>query len=242
MIKNYLVIAWRNLLKNKVFSGINILGLTIGITCCMMIFLYIMNEFSVDSFHTQKSRIYRVMRAVDFDGHAEKVPYVSPPYAKALLNDFPKDIQRAVRILPSNGLVSFGDNAFNEKKFYYADADFFQLFSFQLLKGDPATVLKDPASIVLTESSARRYFGNEDPMGKVVDVDKTYKFRVTGIAKDIPSNSHLNFDMVAPVSNFQNAEWFKIWRNNNGFTYVLLNPATDVAALERNFPNFMTKS
>ena len=107
MIKNYLKVAWRNLVKNKVFSFINILGLTIGITVCMMIFLFIMNEFSFDKFHKQEKNIYRVMRG--YDASKARVPYLSGPYATALLNDFPAEIKKAVRVMPSNGLVSFGN-------------------------------------------------------------------------------------------------------------------------------------
>src|SRR5678816_4844470 len=144
MIKNYLKTAWRNLMKNKMFSFINILGLTIGITVCMMIFLFIMNEFSVDRFHKKGKNIYRVMRG--YDASKDPAPWLSGPYATALLNDFPGEIKKAVRIMPSNDLISFGNTSFNEKKVYLADADFFSLFSFPLLRGDASSVLKDPAS------------------------------------------------------------------------------------------------
>src|SRR6185437_7892435 len=133
MIRNYLKIAWRNLYKSKVFSLIHIMGLTIGITVCMMIFLYIMNEFSVDSFNKQEKNIYRVMRG--FDKSKSREPYLSAPYAQALLTDFPADIKAAVRVWKTNFLVSFGDKAFDERKVYVTDAGFFQMFSFQLLRG-----------------------------------------------------------------------------------------------------------
>ncbi|MEI9807065.1 MAG: ABC transporter permease [Bacteroidota bacterium] len=239
MIKNYLKVAWRNLMKNKVFSFINILGLTIGITVCMMIFLFIMNEFSFDTFHKQKKNIYRVMRG--YDATKNRVAYLSGPYATALLNDFPGEIKKAVRVMPSNGLVSFNNISFNEKKLYIADADFFTLFSFPLVKGDPATALKDPASVVLTETTARKYFGKQDPMGKVIEMDKGRQLKVTGIAKDVPSNSHLDFDLVMPLSNYFNAEWFNVWMNNNNFTYVLLDEHTNKAQVEKRFPQFMDK-
>ncbi|HKZ66238.1 MAG TPA: ABC transporter permease, partial [Chitinophagaceae bacterium] len=239
MIKNYLKIAWRNLAKNKVFSFINILGLTIGITICMMIFLFIMNEFSFDKFHKQGKNIYRVMRG--YDVSKNKVPYLSGPYATALLNDFPGEIKKAVRVMPSNGLVSFGTTSFNEKKLYIADPGFFTLFSFPLIKGDPATAFKDPASVVLSETTAKKYFGKQDPMGKVIEVDKTRQLKVTGIAKDVPSNSHLNFDLVMPLSNYYNEEWFNVWINNNNFTYVLLDKNVNETQLEKKFPQFMEK-
>ena len=239
MVKNYFKVAWRNLLKNKVFSLINILGLTIGITICMMIFLFIMNEFSFDKFHTQQKSIYRVMRGYDISKN--RVPYLSGPYATALLNDFPGEIKKAIRVMPSNGLVSFGDVSFNEKKLYIADPDFFTVFSFPLIKGDPATALKDPASVVLSEATAKKYFGKQNPIGKVIEVDKIRQLKVTGIAKNVPSNSHLDFDLVMPLSNYYNEEWFKVWINNNNFTYVLLNEKASKAKLEKRFASFMEK-
>ncbi len=171
MIKNYFKIAWRNLKKNKIFSLINILGLTIGITVCLMIYLFIVNQFSVDKFHAQGDRIYRVMRG--YDTSKDRVPYLSPPYVTALLTDYPDDIKKAVRVMPTNGLFSFDNIAFNEKKFYIADADFFELFSFLLVKGNAKTVLRDPTSVVLTETTAKKYFGDEDPIGKVLELGKS---------------------------------------------------------------------
>jgi putative ABC transport system permease protein len=239
MIKNYLKVAWRNLVKNKVFSFINILGLTIGITICMMIFLFIMNEFGFDKFHKEEKNIYRVMRG--YDPAKARVPYLSGPYATALLNDFPGEIKKAVRVMPSNGLVTFGNTSFNEKKLYIADPDFFTLFSFPLLKGDPASVLKDPGSVVLSEATAKKYFGKQDPIGKVIEVDKSKQLKVTGIAKNVPSNSHLDFDLVMPLSNYYKADWFNVWINNNHFVYVLLDEKTNKAQLEKKFGHFMEK-
>lgn len=239
MIKNYLKIAWRNIIKSKVFSLINILGLTIGITVCMMIYLFILNEFSVDKFHKNKDHTYRVMRG--FNEMKTPVPYLSPPYATALLNDYPKEIKTAVRVMPSNALVTFGNTSFNEKKIYITDPGFFTLFSFKLLQGNPATVLNDPASVVLTEATAKKYFGNADPMGKTITIDKNLQLKVTGIAQNTPSNSHLNFDLVFPISNYANADFFKIWINNNLFTYVQLADNTDKAQLEKKFPQFLDK-
>lgn len=239
MIRNYLKIAFRNLVKNKAFSLINILGLTIGITVCMMIYLFIMNEFSVDSFHKQGRNMYRVMRI--YDPSKPATSYLSGPYAPALLNDYPNEIKKVVRVMATDGTIGVSDKMFSEKKLYLADAGFFTLFSFPLLKGDPATVLKDPASVVLTEATAKKYFGSDDPIGKVVELSKHLQLRVTGIAKNVPSNSHLNFDLVVPLSNYSKEDWFNVWVNNNFFTYVLLNKSTDEAQLEKGFPQFMDK-
>jgi putative ABC transport system permease protein len=239
MIKNYFKIAFRNLMKNKIFSFINILGLTIGITVCMMIYLFIMNEFSVDKFHKQGKNIYRVMRV--YDPSKPGTPYLSGPYAPALLNDYPSEIEKVVRVMATDGTIAFGNKVFSEKKLYLADAEFFSLFSFPLLKGNPVTVLKNPGSVVLTEATAKKYFGKEDPIGKVVELSKHLQLKVTGIAKDVPSNSHLNFDLIVPLSNYSNEDWFKVWTNNNFFTYVLLDKKVDEAQLEKRFPQFMDK-
>ena len=240
MIKNYFKIAWRNLMKSKVFSLINILGLTIGITVCMMIFLFIMNEFSMDNFHRKGKNIYRVMRSVK--SMKQAVPYLSGPYAPALLNDFGSDIKKAVRVSPSNDLFVIDKRSFNEKKVYFTDADFFDLFSFPLLRGNASSVLQNPNSVVLTETTAKKYFGSIDnAMGKVVEMDKNLQLKVTGIAKNVPSNSHLDFDVIVPISNFANNPNFKVWINNSLFVYVLLNEHTDVAQLQKKFVPFMDK-
>src|SRR6478735_8003783 len=240
MVKNYLKTAWRNLMKNKFFSLINILGLTIGITVCMMIFLFIMNEFSVDRFHQDRENIYRVMRS--FDATKEPVPYLSGPYAPALLNDFNADIKKAVRVMPSNDLFVVGNRSFNEKKVYISDSDFFSLFSFPLLRGNADNALKDPHSIVLTETTAKKYFGSVDnAMGKVMEMDKNLQLKVAGIAKDAPSNSHLDFDMVVPIETFTHSNGFNVWINNSMFVYILLYPNTNVAQLEKKFTPFMEK-
>lgn len=240
MFRNYLKITWRNLLKSKVFSAINILGLTIGITCCMMIFLYIMNEFSVDRFHKNGQHVFRVLRG--FDEGIPPTPYMSAIYLPALLNDFGDDIQAGVRVMKTTGMMSYNNQvAFNENKLYYADSNFFQLFSFPLIKGDPATALKYPNSVVLTASTAKKYFGSEDPMGKVITVNKEMQLKVTGIAKDVPATSTLDFEVVAPISNFYQADFFKQWLDHNLFIYLQLRDPASQAKLEKQFPQFMEK-
>lgn len=239
MIKNYLIIAWRNLLKSKIFSFINILGLTIGIAVCMMIYLFIMNELSVDKFHKNGNNIYRVMRG-DRETH-QFASWLSGPYATALLNDYPGEIKSAVRIMPGNALVTFGEHSFNEKKLYITDTGFFTFFSFPLLKGNPSTVLTDPNSVAISESTAKKYFGQEDPMGKVIEIDKSMQMKVTGVFKDVPVNSHLDFDLVIPLTMYINQSWFNTWMDNNNYTYVLLDERADKAELEKKFPSFMDK-
>jgi putative ABC transport system permease protein len=243
MIKNYLTLALKNLRKQKVFSLINILGLTVGITCCLLIFLFIRHEMSYDGFHKNGKNIYRVVRQADLNntGNLEDIAYLSGPYSIALRNDFPDAIKRAVRVNPDNDLFTYKNIAFNEKNVYITDSDFFQLFDFPLLKGNRATVLSDPKSIVLTASAAKKYFGTEDPIGKIMEMNKNLQLKVTGIAKDIPSNSHLSFDMVVPISNFKYYDSMQNFPNNGLFVYLELNPNTDPKQLVARFPGFMDK-
>ena len=242
MFKNYLIVAWRNLTKNKVFSLINILGLTIGITVCLMIFLFIMNEFSVDDFQKNGKNIYRVMRVMDNKGKAANVAWVSGPYAPALQNDFKGQIQQVVRINPTNNLVTIGTRSFNEKKVYDADANFFDVFSFPLIKGNASSVLKNPNSVVLTESTAKKYFGSVDnAIGKVIQLDKKEPLQVTGIAKDVPSNSHLDFDLVIPIDLYKSYDFMTSWMYNGMYVYAMLSPQTKAQDIEKQLPQFTNK-
>lgn len=243
MIKNYLLIAVKHLKKQKVFSFINILGLTVGITCCFLIYVFILNELSYDNFHKNGRNIYRVMRVGTDNGDRREIPYLSPPYGPALVNDYPDAVQQSVRIARDNDLISYNNISFNETNIYLTDDNFFRFFDFKLSKGDPATALKDPNSIVLTASAAKKYFGNEDPIGKVLEFNKDQQLKVTGVAENVPANSHLQFDMVIPIELLRptQPDWFTNWPNNSLFTYVQLNPAIDAKKLEQRFPAFMDK-
>ena len=243
MFKNYILLALMNLRKQKIFSLINILGLTVGITCCLMIFLFIKHELSYDNFHTKGKDIYRVVREADLDGDGSKdqVAYLAGPYANALHNDYPDLIQKAVRVLPDNDLFTYKNIAFNEKKVYIVDSNFFQLFDFPLLKGDRASALKDQNSVVLTESAAKKYFGSEDPIGKVMSMNKEKNFTVTAIAKDMPENSHLNFDILLPITQFKYFDSLEYMNNNSLFVYLQLNPNAKPGQLVNQLPKFMDK-
>ncbi|WEK34268.1 MAG: ABC transporter permease [Candidatus Pseudobacter hemicellulosilyticus] len=242
MFKNYLITAWRNLKKNKAFSVINILGLTIGITVCMMIFLFILNEFSVDGFHKDSDRIYRVMRGFRNEGEFKNVAYLSGPYAPALANDFSGRIEKVIRVSQNDNLVTIGDRSFHEKQVIDADSNFFSFFSFPLLKGNPATVLQNPNSVVLTETTARKYFGSTDSaMGKIITLDKETPLTVTGIAKDAPANTHLTFDLVVPLALYKDMSSMTVWINNSMYTYVRLSPQVTEAQVEKQLPAFMEK-
>lgn len=242
MFKNYIKTAWRNLMKSKVFSLINILGLTIGITVCMMIYVFIINEFSVDRFHKNGNQIYRVMRAAAVDGKTMSVAYLSGAHAPALRNDFQGQITNIVRVSQNDNLFTVGNNSFHEKKELNVDPGFFTLFSFPLIKGSPATVLKDINSVVLTESTAKKYFGSVDnAYGQVIIMNKETPLKVTGIAKDVSYNSHLYFDIVTSLERFKDASWMTNWINNGVYTYVQLAPGITQEQVESQLPTYTEK-
>src|SRR5688572_4130381 len=136
MFQNYFKIALRNLLKQKFYTFINVAGLTLGISCCLLIFLFVQNELSYDKFHVKGDRIFRVLRVAAMNGEEGKIPYTSGPYGRALVTDFPEDIQASVRVMPGNTLVTIGNKSFQENQIILADSNFFQVFSFPLVKGD----------------------------------------------------------------------------------------------------------
>ncbi|UAY57314.1 ABC transporter permease [Arachidicoccus terrestris] len=243
MVKHYIKIAWRNLMKSKMFSVINVLGLAIGIAVCLLIFLFVNNEFTADSFHKNKNEIYQVLRYAKIDGHQKSVAYLSGLYGPALKADFPGAVDKVVRVLPNNSLVAAGhDRVFNEKKIFAVDPAFLDMFSFPLILGNDATALSNPGSIVLTETAAKRYFGNvRAAMGKTLELDKELQLKVTGVMKDVPKNSTLDFDILVPIENYKNAPYFTHWINNSMYTFVQLSPGAKIDQLEARLPGFMQK-
>jgi putative ABC transport system permease protein len=244
MFKNYLLLAVKHLRKQKIFSVINILGLTVGITCCFLIYLFILNELSYDNFHRNGKNIYRIMRTGSMNGEAREVPYVSPAYAPALLNDYPDAIRQAVRVMSDNDLISYKNISYNEKNIFITDSNFFELFDFRLFKGNAANVLKEPSSVVLTQATAKKYFGDEEPVGKVLQFNKNQLLKVTGVCEDVPVNSHLQFDMIISLSTLRSVvtpDWYTQFPSNNLFTYIQLNPAVDAVQFQKRLPAFMDK-
>ena len=168
MVKNYLKISYRHLVKHKSLSLINIIGLAVGMTCCLLILFYVQNELSYDTFHENADRIYRVTREwYNADGTSSlHLGHVAAPFAPLLTNDFP-EISQSVRLLNvGNALVSRGDKHFEENRVFFAEKGLFDVFSFKLLQGDTQTALKDPFTVILTQSTAKKYFGSEDPLEK----------------------------------------------------------------------------
>lgn len=233
MIKNYFKVALRNLLRNKTFSAINIVGLAIGIASCILILLYVQYEFSFDRFNRKCNRIYRTASEVNFSGRIIKVAVSSDKLGPALKENIP-GVENYTRIfdigMAARELVRFQDKAFYTRQFMFADSSFFSLFDYKLLEGNPSSALRAPYSIVITKSAALEYFGNRDPLGKMVQLqegDTTFGFTVTGVAADPPANSSLQFRFLASFSTLYTNWWrqdFTIgkWHVMSFHTFVLL--------------------
>ena len=242
MIRNYISVAIRNLLKHKFYSGLNILGLSVGVTCFLLIFLYVKHEISYDNFHSDIENIYRL----DFEGSLNGNDFIgavaSPPAAAALVNDFPEFLE-AIRFREKGDLLvkQKGETqTIKEDKGIYVDGNFFNFFSFNLIQGDPNTCLVAPNLIVLSESAALKYFGNENPIGKVLTIDNDADFEVTGVFEDFPSNSHFDFDVLLSLETLDEARQ-GFWLSFNFNTYFKVQPGTDPAAIEAKFPSIIEK-
>ena len=223
MLKNYLKIAFRNLLQHKAFSFINIAGLAIGMSCSILIMLWVQDELSYDRFHTKADRTYRITASLmELDVHAA---VSSAPLSQAFKSEIP-EIKNTVRISGyRTDLLQVEDRMFEEKAILYADSNFFQFFSFQFIEGDAATALQKPEGIVITERMVKKYFGDADALGKTIRKNHKDDFIVTGVVANVPENSHLQFDFVQPMSFFARTERDlkeNVWDNFNFYTYVEL--------------------
>ena len=247
MLKNYIKIAFRNLKKSKGYSFINVAGLAIGMACCLLIVLYIQDELSYDTFHLNADRIFRVVASSSEDSvptNANGIFGTGP----ALKKDFP-EVEDFVRIRKMGQgkkiYVGYGDRKFYEEWFFFADPNIFTMFTFPLIRGDAEKALSEPNSIVITETMAKKYFGHEDPMGKTLETDpynsgEMMLFQVTGIAKDVPHNSHFHFDfLVSYINQTEDLTSFNgFWQH---YTYVLLNEAASAEILESKLFAFLQR-
>ena len=243
MIKNYFKIAWRNLWKNKVYSTINIVGLSIGMAACIAILLFVFYERSFDKFHSKN--IYRLNEVQKFEGMvaAQKVALSMYPMAPTLKTDFP-EIKNYTRI---NGAGKVPLN-YGEKKIYidrvcYVDSTFLQIFDFKLLQGDRNTALEKPNSIVITKEIAESFFGKENPIGKTLVSYRrdTTNLIVTGVLENVPQNSQLQFKGLIPFRTIERPQWMENWGGNWLNTYLELAPKTNIAALEKKFPDYLKR-
>lgn len=244
MFKNYIKLALRNLWKNKIFSGINIIGLSIGLAVCITILLFVQYEKSFDSFHTKN--IYRLDEVQSWEGmvQPQKVALSMYPMASTLKTDFPEVINSTHIHSTPDASIKYNDKKIFFKQAFWADSNFFRLFDFKLLKGNIKNALREPKSIVLTTESAEKLFGKEDPVGKTVSSNNTrdsIQFIVTGVLEKLPKNSHLQFEALYSINSFADAEWMQYWGGNMMVTYLELTPAANSAALEKKFPAYLQK-
>ncbi len=262
MLKNYFKVALRNISRTKSYSLITIAGLAVGLASCFLIFLFVRFELSYDRFHAKARQIYRVAMDHGFiaPGRLFRHTRSCAPIAPALLKEFP-EIVDAVRIdnpIKRNTqiFVRKENDWIKEEKFILADSSLFSIFSFPFLKGNPERALEEPFSLVLTEEMAQKYFGSEDPFGKVISVQRrdafisasrqssVFHFKVTGVVKNVPPNSHFHFDFVIPF-NFLNTlydfNYLENWGSFNFVTYILLRPDASADELEKKFPAFVKK-
>ncbi len=243
MLRNYILVALRNLWRQKGYTLINIFGLTIGLASSIFILLYVINELSYDKFHEKSDQIYRVWISGSMPATEMRHAVSSAPMAEALLNDYP-EVEQSCRLRKAGGwLVRKGDRVFNEtaNEFIFADSTFFNVFSFELLKGDPLTCLTEPRSIVLTEEYARKYFGNEDPIGQTLKIEQDTSLSViTGVMADFPQNSHFHCKMLGSLNTIGESRSTN-WLSHNYYTYVVLREGTDPVEFESRLREMLLK-
>jgi len=242
MIKNYLTVALRNIRKQKFYAWLNVLGLSIGIAASLLITLYVVDELSYDQFHSRSEDIYRVGLTGKLAGQEINVAVSCPPFAKVSVAEFP-EVEKAIRLYRLESEVTrYEEIVFTETEVFFADSNFFDVFDgYALLEGDPATALREPNTLVMTEGTARKYFGDESAMGKIVTVgDYNSAYEVTGIVQDPPENAHFHFDLLYAMSTFEYSKRDQ-WLSNNFYTYLMLNEEASSEALEAKFPTLVEK-
>lgn len=234
MLKNYFKIAARNLVKKFGYSFINIFGLAVGLACCLLLTLFIMDERSYDKFHKDADNIYRANMMYNYGGRSGKMYHTPTALLPNILREF-SEVKTGTRLFDvsifSPVVVQMADKQFQENKFLYADSTFFDVFSFPLVHGDPDKVLAAPNSVVLTQSTAKNYFGNENPIGKVLKINNSQEFQVTGVALDLPHNSHFHFDFLASFNSLA-ASKSEVWYSANYATYIVFDNPENKTKIE----------
>ena len=255
MFQNILKVAIRILLRNKVYSAINLLGLSIGITCSLLILILVWNQITYDRFHKDLKDIFLVQQTMDLGSGEYTTDRSGGAYAQALKDNFPEIINTTRVIGAGELLLSYYPNnpdsnkntdvtdvkKFIEERVIAADSSFFEIFSFPLLKGDPKSALKEPYSIVLTKEMAEKYFGNEDPMDQIIRINQRYDFKVTGIADDYPDNSTIKFDFLLPFPFLADLGWsINEYGGNPFYTFLLLDHPDQYKNISDQLPGFFT--
>ena len=247
MLKNYLAIALRNIRKHKAYSFINISGLAIGLACFLLIMLYVQDELSFDRYHENADNIYRIAVDIQANEGLQQNAQTPPVWPTYLLADHP-EIVNAVRFKPprQKWMVNYGTRHFTEKGWTFADSSVFDVFNFPLVQGNPKSALTVPFTVVLSEAMAKKYFGDEDPMGKIITIDNQYDFAITGIMKNMPVNSHFHADFFASFVSMEDPQILYLVNVLQAqfpfaYTYLQLAENTPPEVIEAKFPEFIEK-
>jgi putative ABC transport system permease protein len=242
MFKNYFKTAWRNLIKHKVFSIINIAGLSIGISICFIIMLYVQNELSFDRFNKNADRIARIVFKADINGGKIFEANVMPPVAQAMKNDYPEVQDATILRVAGVPKITYKDKSFKDYEMVFVDPNFFGIFTIPLIEGDAKTALQQPNTIIISKAIAKKYFGNEDALRKtlVFPDNKNAAFKVAGVIDKVPDNSHFHFDLFASMLSVEEAK-SDSWMGSNFFTYLLLKKVADYKKLEGKLPGMVEK-
>ncbi len=249
MFKNYFKITYRNLLRQKVYSFLNLSGLAIGLACSILIFLYVQDELSYDRFHEKSDRTYRLLEHFQDEGNGEHSASQPFPAGPTFQSEYSDEVAYAVRLFnfqsPSLALANKeSDKAFNESRVFFADSTFLDVFDFKLISGSRETALDNPNSILITTSMARKYFPDEDPLGKFLELQGIHNLKVVGVLEDSPKNAHFQFDFIISFSSLK--PWFggaypRSWYWNPCWTYVVLEKNVTKDQVESRFPEFVDK-
>ena len=235
------ILTLRNLHRHISTSIISLMGFTIGLVSTIFLYFYIYSELTTDQFHENGDQIYRLLRVSEMNGTPYRIGVTSAPFAEALKNDYPSDVQSVTRVANDFGLVSVGEKKFLEDKLLFVDDNFFEFFSYPLAYGSRESVISNGNDAVISREIASKYFGDENPIGKMIEIDNEYQFIVSGIMEDFPGNTHLDFTIALPLSLYDEFEWFGNWWSNSLNTYVKV-PTPEIAGnLNGNLDQFMEK-
>src|ERR1022692_3654666 len=240
MIRNYIKTAFRSLLKNKGFTAINVLGLALGLATCLLIVFYVLDELSYDRYNIKADRIYRINNDIKFGGNENSYAVSPGPTAAALKNDFP-EIEQVARFRSRGGnQVKKGNEDIHEDMMVYADNSIFDIFTLPMISGDPANALTEPNTIVITERIAKKYFDRTNVAGQVLIFNDNEPYKITGVIKDIPRQSHFNFDFFIAMPGLPESKESS-WLSNNFNTYILLKSGADYKKLAAKLPEFIRR-
>ncbi len=236
MFRNYLIIAFRNLKNNKTFSLVNIVGLAIGMSASLLILHYVSFERSYDRYHDNADRIYRLRyERTDGSGASVRFASCSPPAAARIRGNY-AEVEKIGRMLKSEASASYQDKVFKEERMFYAEPDILSILKIDFVTGDPSNAISQPNQAIFSRSTAARYFGDEEPIGKIISIDKKNDYQIVGIFEDTPENTHLKIDILLPWENLAKMagpEYTEAWGHTGSYTYLITAPGTDPLAFEK---------